>query len=84
MENFVTLAIPALLTVLLVRILLTPVKLVFKIGAHAACGFTCLWLLNTVSGFTGLYLPINAVTVMIAGVFGVPGMGLIALLELFV
>lgn len=82
MENFVTLIIPALLSFLLIRCLFYPMKLIFKIGIHSACGFVCLWLLNTVSGFTGVYLPINAATVLIAGIFGVPGMGLIALLEL--
>ena len=82
MEKIAPLIIPALLTVLLVRCLLLPIKFIFKLGIHALCGLLCLWLLNTVSGFTGLYLPINAVTVLIAAVFGVPGMGLIAFLEL--
>lgn len=82
MENLVALAIPALLAVLLVRLLLIPMKFLFKAGIHAACGMLCLLLLNTVSGFTGLYLPINAVTVLLAGIFGVPGMALIALLEM--
>lgn len=84
MENFVTLAIPALLLILFIRVMMLPLKLAFKIGIHAACGFTCLWLLNTVSGFTGICLPINAVTVLIAGIFGVPGIGLITLLEMLV
>lgn len=82
MENIVPLLVPALLAVLLVRLLVQPIQLVFKIGLHAGFGFLCLWLLNSVSGVTGLYLPINGVTVLIAGVFGVPGMGLIALLEM--
>lgn len=82
MENIVALAIPALLTILLVRCLLTPMKWVFKVGTHAASGLVCLGLLNTVSGFTGLYLPVNAVTVLVAGILGVPGMGLVALLEM--
>lgn len=82
METFVTLAIPALLGVLLVRVMLLPLQAVYKTGIHAGCGFLCLWLLNTVSGFTGIYLPINAVTVLIAGFGGVPGIGILALLEL--
>ena len=80
MEKFVTLAIPALLGILVVRTLLLPMKIIFKVAVYSAGGFLCLWLLNTVSGFTGLYLPINAVTVLIAGFGGVPGIGLIALL----
>lgn len=82
MENFVTLAIPVLLALFLIRMLLMPMKLVFKLAVHSGCGFLCLWLLNTVSGFTGIYLPINTVTVLIAGFLGIPGIGLIALLEI--
>ena len=82
MENFVTPVIPALLSVFLIRMLLLPMKLIFKLGIHAVCGFLCLWLLNTVSGYTGIYLPVNAITAAIAGFLGLPGIALIALLEL--
>lgn len=82
MENFVTLIIPVLLAVFLIRMLLAPMKLIFKLAIHSACGFLCLWLLNTVSGFTGIYLPVNAVTVAIAGFLGLPGIALIAFLEM--
>ena len=82
MENFVTLLIPVLLGFLLLRMLLLPLKLIFKLVLHSASGFLCLWLLNTVSGFTGICLPVNAITVAIAGFLGIPGIGLIALLEI--
>ena len=81
MENFVTLLVPALLAVFLVRMLLLPMKWVFKLAVHSGCGFLCLWLLNAVSGYTGIYLPVNAVTVAIAGFLGLPGIGIITLLE---
>ena len=81
MESIAALLIPAVLTILLVRLLFLPLKGLIKLGAHAGLGFVCLWLLNTVSGFTGIYLPINAVTVLIAGFLGVPGIGIIALLD---
>lgn len=82
MENLVALAIPALLTVIVVRALFTPMKWALRVALHAGCGFLCLWLMNTVSGFTGLYFPINAVTVLLSGTLGVPGMAVIALLEM--
>jgi len=82
MENIVTIAILVLLGIILIRALFLPVQLTLKIAIHSGCGFACLWLLNTVSGFTGVYLPINAVTVVIAGFLGLPGIGLIALLEM--
>lgn len=82
MEKFVTVMIPVLLAVLLIRMLLLPIRLGLKLLIHSGCGFLCLWLLNSVSGFTGIYLPINAVTALTAGILGIPGIGLIALLEL--
>lgn len=82
MENFVTLLIPLLLSALLLRMLIMPMRLVFKLAIHAGCGFLCLWLLNCVSGYTGIALPVNAVTVLVAGFLGIPGISLIALLEM--
>jgi inhibitor of the pro-sigma K processing machinery len=80
MEEFVTLLIPALLAVILVRLLLLPLRFLFKLGIHSGCGFLCLWLLNTVSAFTGIAFPMNAATVLIAGFLGLPGIGLLAVL----
>ena len=80
MERFVTLLIPALLTVVLIRLLLLPVKGILKFIFHSGCGFLCLWILNTVSSFTGIVFPMNGVTVVIAGFLGLPGIGLLALL----
>ena len=80
METFVTLLIPAVLAIVLIRLLLMPLKLGFKIAIHCACGFVCLWLLNRGSGFTGIFFPINAVTVLVSGVLGLPGIAILAVL----
>lgn len=80
METFVTLLIPAVLAIVLIRLLLMPLKLGFKIAIHCACGFVCLWLLNSVSGFTGIFFPINAITVLVSGVLGLPGIAILAVL----
>ena len=80
METFVTLLIPAILAIVLIRLLLMPLKLGFKVAIHCACGFVCLWLLNSVSGFTGIFFPINAVTVLLSGVLGLPGIAILAVL----
>ena len=81
MENILALLIPALLAVLLIRLLVMPMKLAAKLLLHSAAGLLCLGLLNSVSGFTGIFFPINAVTVLIAGFLGLPGMALMTLLE---
>ena len=83
MENIITFAIPILVGWLILKVLLKPIKWAGKLAIHALAGFLCLWLLNCVSGFTGLELPINAVTVLLSGTLGIPGILLVILLELF-
>ena len=80
MEELVTLLIPALLAVILVRLLLLPVKWFLKLSIHSACGFLCLWLLKAIAPFTGISFPINAVTTLTAGFLGLPGIGFLSLL----
>lgn len=80
METWITLLIPALLAVILIWLLLLPIRSLIKLAIHSGCGFLCLWLLNTASGITGIAFPMNAVTVLIAGILGLPGIGILALL----
>ena len=82
MEKMVTLLIPVLLALILVRLLLLPVRFLLKIGLHSGCGFLCLWLLNTVTPFTGIAFPMNLATVLTAGTLGLPGIGLMAVLAI--
>lgn len=82
MEKFATLLLPGMLTLVAGRLFLLPIRLVYKLGIHALCGFLCLWLLSTISGFTGITIPINPATVLTAGFLGVPGIGLLAVLSL--
>lgn len=81
MVSFCNLMIPALAAASLLRLLFLPVKLIWKLLVNSFCGLACLWLLNTAAGLTGLYLPINAVTVLTAGFLGLPGIGILAFLE---
>lgn len=83
MENFTSLIIPVLLLAVLIRFLAMPIRWGWKILINSACGFACLWLLNSISGFTGVYFPVNAITAAIAGFLGLPGIGILALVQLF-
>lgn len=82
MVSFCKVMIPAILAASVIRLLFVPVKLIWKLLINSLCGFACLGLLNTTAGITGLYLPINAVTVLVTGFLGLPGVGIIAVLEL--
>jgi pro-sigmaK processing inhibitor BofA len=80
LEKLTSLLIPALMAVMLVRWLLLPMKAAGALAIRSGCGLLCLWLLNTLTPFTGITLPINAVTVLTAGTLGIPGVGIVALL----
>lgn len=82
MEELAVLLAPALLAVILIRLLILPIRLIFKIAIHSGCGFLCLWLLNTGTSFTGIVFPMNAVTVLTAAALGLPGIGLLAALAI--
>ena len=82
METILALLIPALMTMLLVRWILLPVRGLCRMVLHWGCGFLSLWLLNTLAPITGILLPMNAVTVLTAGTLGLPGIGLLVLLSL--
>ncbi|MBR5021038.1 MAG: pro-sigmaK processing inhibitor BofA family protein [Oscillospiraceae bacterium] len=81
MENILSLIVPVLLVFLLLRITALPVRLGVKILLNSACGFACLWLLNWIAGFTGIFFPINPVTALIAGFLGLPGIALLAVVQ---
>ncbi len=81
MENFVAILIPMLLLGLLLRLMVLPIRWFWKIFLNSGCGFLCLWLLNSVSAFTGLRFPINYVTAIIAGFLGLPGIGLLTIVQ---
>lgn len=81
MENFAAIFITALLILGLLRLIVLPIRWGVKILLNSACGFLCLFLLNTISGFTGVYFPINYVTVVIAGFLGLPGIAALALIQ---
>ena len=81
MEKFATLIIPIILLFLLIRLMSLPIRLIWKLLINSGCGFLCLWLMNSISGFTGIWFPINAVTALIAGFLGLPGIGLLAIIQ---
>ena len=82
MKNFAVLLIPTLGAVLLMRLMILPLRQGIRFLLHGASGLACLWLLNSISGFTGVFFPVNAVTVLICGFLGLPGVGMMAVVSL--
>ena len=80
MQTALSLVISLVFAAAALRAVITPVKLALRLTLKAVSGFLCLWILNTTAWFTGILLPMNAVTILIAGTLGLPGIGFIALL----
>ena len=81
MNQLVSLVIVVFLLVALARILSAPLRLALKLLVNAASGLVALWLVNLLSGVTGIYLGLNLVNALIVGIFGLPGLVLLILLQ---
>lgn len=83
MATYLVFALCILVALVLLRLLLIPMKWIWKLLLHGAAGLICLWLINLTAGITGLLIPINPITALIAGGLGLPGIGLLIVIQLF-
>lgn len=65
----------------LLRLLKSPLRTALRVGGNAALGFGALWLLELSSSLTGLHLGLNVFNALVIGVLGVPGFGLLLLVQ---
>ncbi len=77
----------ALVLVLLVlyfvfRAFLKPIRLLWKLLLNSALGLTLLMVFNYLAAYFGLLIPINLITVLIAGFLGIPGVLLLLAFQL--
>ena len=63
------------------RLTKSPLKTVFRVAGNAALGFGALWLLNLTTAVTGLSLGLNIFNAAVIGILGVPGFGLLLLVQ---
>ena len=83
MEILSRIWLPLILLPILLRLMLRPIGWAWKALLHACCGFLGLWLVNLAFPVTGVLVPINPVTVGVAGVLGIPGIAVLGLIERF-
>lgn len=67
----------------LIKILAAPIKKIFKLLINAVCGFALLFLANFVGGFFDFSIPVNILTCIIAGAFGIPGVIFLVVVVIF-
>ena len=70
-----------LILILLLAALRRPLEWLVRLGARAGVGLAALWALSGVGGLVGLHLGVNLVNALVLGVLGVPGFGLLLMLN---
>ena len=69
------------LVVVCLRLFAAPLKLALRVAFNSALGFGALWLLNLTTSVTGLSLGLSWFNAIVIGILGVPGFGLLLLVQ---
>lgn len=69
--------------IILVKLFSWPLKVLVKLIINGVLGAILLFLVNLVGGTFGVTIGINAVTALIAGFFGVPGVIFLIVFKMF-
>ncbi len=64
------------------KILMVPIKIMWKLVINAIAGALLLLVVNFVGGLIGLSIPITPISALVAGVFGIPGVVLLVILQI--
>ena len=86
METLYTILLAAAVIVaiyVLIKIIASPIKKIFKLLINAVCGLVLLFIANFVGGFFNFTIPVNILTCIIAGAFGIPGVIFLGVVVLF-
>jgi inhibitor of the pro-sigma K processing machinery len=62
-------------------LLLVPMRFLWRLIAGGLMGALALWLINQLSGITGIYIAINPFTALSVGFLGLPGAALVVALQ---
>ncbi len=86
METLYTILLGAAVLVavyVLIKIIAAPIKKIFKLLLNAVCGLLLLFIANFIGGFFNFAIPVNLLTCIIAGAFGIPGVIFLGVVVLF-
>jgi inhibitor of the pro-sigma K processing machinery len=67
---------------LVAQVFMKPIKLLWKLLFNSAVGLILLLVVNYIAGYFSFSLPINVITVLIAGFLGLPGIILLICFQL--
>lgn len=79
LETLIMFGIGILMVWVICKIFAWPLKILFKLVINAIMGAIVLLVINIIGSAVGFTLPITALTALLVGLLGVPGVVLIAL-----
>lgn len=68
---------------ILVKIFSWPLKILIKLVINGFLGIVLLVIVNMIGHYFNFYIGINAITALIAGFFGIPGVIFLIIFKLF-
>ncbi len=67
---------------IIAQVIMKPIKLLWKIILNSVIGLVLLMVVNYLGAYFAFNLPINIITVLIAGFLGIPGILLLVAFQL--
>lgn len=74
-------ALGLLLIYLVGRVMLFPLRFVFKLIINAIIGGLVLWVINYFGSYFGIHIPLNPITALTVGFLGIPGVVLLFVIQ---
>lgn len=81
--DYIYFLVAILLLFVVVKLLAWPLKILIKLLINGIIGVILLLIVNLIGNNFGFHLGINAVTALISGFFGIPGVIFLILFKIF-
>lgn len=86
--EFVNVIIAALFMLVIVyliaQVFMKPIKLLWKLVLNSVIGLLLLIIGNFIGAYFSVFIPINIITILIAGFLGIPGLILLVCFQLLI
>ena len=66
------------------KVIMKPIQLLWKLVLNSAVGLVLLMIFNYAASYFSCFIPINIITVLIAGFLGIPGVLLLLAFQLLI
>ena len=64
------------------RVFIVPIKKIFKLVINSILGGLTIFLINLIGGIWGFHIGLNIITSIFVGLLGIPGAGLLVILQI--